>query len=306
MSRKNIKNSPASRSPSDDSEGSGRSNFLGLLLGVLGLIAALLALWIRSPGSAPVRVVVCVLLALGSFIVVVREARQRKSSQWFIIGFSILFAVAAAASSTGIYQLTNHSPVTRYVKITSHSPATPYIRITSPVEGTWITQTPVIEGTVTPLAHDQEVWSFNEPFSVRSLPQQTGNAYPDAGPCEVSGTSFTCAKDFPGGPGPDYCGRFVLWVAIVTVQEGNLDNNTKDGLGQNKGQTYLTIDDRTGPPHVGNAFDRVEVQQFPKGNASCDRATLTSRSRLAGRALSIRYSRITHNPGENVRSSACG
>jgi hypothetical protein len=236
---------------SSDSARGNRRDFFGLLLGALGLIVGLVALLLTSPNFLKAILAGSIIVAIGGYAVIVRSSPR----DWFVIISIALVALTAGVSGATLMQLVNPSS------------ATPTIRIQQPFDGSLITSHPTISGSVAHLTTDQEVWSFNEPFTTARLPKPMGRAYPDAGPCRISGSSFTCSKDFPVGPHPN-CRKFILWVAVVTVQQGNMDNNIKDGLGQHQGLTFLTID-HSGPPHVGTAVDRIAVQRYPKSSKAC-------------------------------------
>src|SRR5262249_10154712 len=129
--------------------------------------------------------------------------------------------------------------------------AVPTIHIQNPVGGNRITMSPVITGTVTKLAPGEVVWSFNEPYTTGRRPVLSGTAYPDAGPCQVKGSSFRCNLVFAGVK-HDYCRQVRLWVAVITVNQANDDANIKAGT---SGNTYISLRENQSPPHVANAID---------------------------------------------------
>lgn len=223
------------------------------VIGIVGLGAAL-GLFFAVPGSARSVAIGCGLGAVGALLSAGLLGRIRPS---LAMALAVVAAVAAGLSGAA-YQKSTQS-VSAQTRALS-----PEIQIDDPLPGDWITQTPVISGTVKNFnPSTEEVRSFNEPFTTVPLSARTGQAYPDAGTCQVSDGSFTCNKVFAGEP-QDACRKVVLWVAVVTISQSLADANIKDGT-----QTYLLIDDHAGPPHIGEAIDQVAVQRYPAPSQTC-------------------------------------
>ena len=76
-----------------------------------------------------------------------------------------------------------------------------------------------LSGPVSGLARGQMVWTFNEP-----LRPNGGTVFPNTGPCEVSGKTWTCNNIFIGespttrNPKAGQ-GRYLIWAAVVSEQD---------------------------------------------------------------------------------------
>jgi hypothetical protein len=235
--------------PDTDNEG----NLFNGVLAVASLFVAVLGLIIRSPGTPSVRFLSFAILLIGALVLTIFSKSQRR-----IKVEAILLALTAAATSVAAVQWLSVRPTPE-----------PQIEITGPIDGGWISSHPTIKGTTTPLTDGQEIFSFNEPFTTSRLARPGGQAFPDAGPCQSAGRVFTCTKDFSGGHNRDYCQRFYLWVAIVTIQEGNYYNNVKSGTAGDSDQIFVALTANNGPQHIGAAIDRIEVQRDPPRGKAC-------------------------------------
>jgi hypothetical protein len=240
---------PDNRGPTVPS-GAVRKNddVLNLVLAILGIAIAAITFFVKSPSSALGRLAFFSVIALAMLAVIFRGGDRRR-----VAISAIVLALTAGGAGVAAGE-----------KFTSVPSPTPQIVIQNPIGGAWITGHPLISGVITPpLVPGQEIFSFNEPFTTIGLSRPMGQAFPDAGPCHSSDDSFTCSDDFPGGTASDPCRRFNLWVAVVTVKDGNEDNNIKDGLGPIYGQRYIKISEINGPPHIGSAVYHVTVQRYP-------------------------------------------
>jgi flagellar basal body-associated protein FliL len=231
---------------------------------VIGLFALAIALgvYFAPQGSALAIAIACGLMA---FAAVVANWFFREKRGTIVILTALLAAAFAGSSGAAVaYQLSHRTqaPPVAPNPVT----AAPTIHINSPQGGDGISITPVIAGTITNLGASEVVWSFTEPYTTgKSPPSPMGNLYPDAGPCQVDGSSFRCNLVFAGGPG-DYCRQIQLWAAVVTINDANKDANIKAGV---VGNTYISLREDKYPAHVANAIDSVHVYRNPKPGSSC-------------------------------------
>jgi hypothetical protein len=216
---------PDNRGPAVPSDTARRNdNALNLILTILGIAIAAITFFVKSASSAFGRLAFFSVIALAMLAVIIRGNDRRR-----VTISALVLALTAGGAGVAAGQ-----------KFTSVPSPNPQIMIQNPIGGAWITGHPLISGVITPpLVSGQEIFSFNEPFTTVGLSRPMGQAFPDAGPCHSEGDSFTCSDDFPGGTASDPCRRFNLWVAVVTVKEGNDDNDIKDGLGPIYGRRYI-------------------------------------------------------------------